>query len=195
MLNLITKLPLKEQRYWCCNILQSFGAIPFQLFHCLLLSLSLVLENVHQVAVGRNFDLSTRAVLEPLDKNYTLALLYPSPDAIDLDHPTREQQELLGMLVPDETKQEHDCIASNDRTFLIACDRTWTQAIRMFCNSTELIKKYHLIQFTSNTTTVYNRIRTEPDDHCLSTAKTVAEALVLVLNQMEGKLKNTFTPH
>lgn len=136
--------------------------------------LSLVLENVN-VVVGHNFDLSTRVIREAVTKNYTLALLYPSEEAIDLDDPTREEQELLG-IIPRIDEQQHHCASS--KTLLIACDGTWTQAKRMFYNSPELISKCHQIQFTSNTTTVYDRIRTEPDDHCLSTSEAVAEALI-----------------
>ena len=136
--------------------------------------LSLVLDNVH-VVVGHNFDFSTRVIQKAVAKNYTLALLYPSEEAIDLDDPTTEEQELLG-IIP-KSNVTVNGIASS-KTLLIACDGTWTQAKRMFYNSPELISKCHQIQFTSNTTTVYDRIRTEPDDHCLSTSEAVAEALI-----------------
>jgi hypothetical protein len=37
------------------------------------------------------FDLKTRVVGEAIDKNYTLALLYPSEEVIDLDQPTKDE--------------------------------------------------------------------------------------------------------
>ena len=137
--------------------------------------LSLVLDGV-EVVVGRKFDASTRVIQEALNDNYTLALLYPSEEAIDLDNPTKEEQDLLGMGPSNDESQ----ISSSDtsKTLLIACDGTWSQARRMFLNSPELISVCHQVQFTSSTSTVYDQIRTEPEDFCLSTSEAVAEALI-----------------
>jgi hypothetical protein len=37
------------------------------------------------------FDLETRVIQEAIDKNYTLELLYPSEEVIDLDQPTKDE--------------------------------------------------------------------------------------------------------
>jgi DTW domain-containing protein YfiP/RimJ/RimL family protein N-acetyltransferase len=139
--------------------------------------LSLILEDVN-VAVGRAFDLETRFIREAIDKNYTLAMLYPSEEAIDLDQPTKDEQMILGMIISSEDDKPMMSIDPDRKTLLIACDGTWSQAKLMVQNSPELISKCHQVQFTSNKTTVYNLIRTEPDDHCLSTAEAIAEALI-----------------
>ena len=138
--------------------------------------LDLVLDDV-SVVVGHNFDLETRVIKEAIEKNYTLALLYPSEDAIDLDDPTAEEKEILSMFPHDKIASTND-VDDTKKTLLIACDGTWTQAKRMFYNSPDLISKCHQIQFTSNVTTIYDRIRTEPEDHCLSTSEAIAEALI-----------------
>lgn len=142
--------------------------------------LNLILSNV-EVVVGRNFDLNTRVVAEAIERNWTMVILYPGEDAIDLDDPTDEERDLLGM--------QH--IAADDRkTLLIAVDGTWSQARRMFDSSPELVSKCHQIQFTSNATTVYDRIRTEPDDYCLSTSEAVAEALIRLEPKSTRRVKD-----
>jgi RimJ/RimL family protein N-acetyltransferase len=111
-----------------------------------------------------------------------MVILYPGNDAIDLDDPTDDERDLLGIhhsqqQITDANAQQ----AADDRkTLLIAVDGTWSQARRMFESSPELASKCHQIQFTSDATTVYDRIRSEPDDYCLSTAEAVAEALVRI---------------
>ena len=145
-----------------------------------LLSLVLQEDNV-DVIVGRKFDLESGVIKDAVERNYTLALLYPSEEAIDLDNPTVVERELLGMLSYEEQQQEqqqHVTADTDKKTLLIAVDGTWGQAKRMFYNSPDLLSICHQIQFTANTTTVYDRIRTEPDDHCISTSEAVAEALV-----------------
>ena len=155
--------------------------------------------------MGTAFDLETRGIREAIGKNYTLALLYPSEEAIDLDHLTREERELLGMIPKEDVNKKLLLSSNNDnddndddnvenmkKTLLIACDGTWTQAKRMFYNSPDLLSKCHQIQFTSNTTTIYDRIRTEPQDHCLSTSEAIAEALIRLEPNGNGLAAKTY---
>ncbi len=116
--------------------------------------LKLVLENV-SVKVGYSFSLGD------LPKEKTPLLLYPGNDAVPLDQPTETPNSLLSDL--------------EDRV-LIIFDGTWTEAKRMARDSPSL-QSCQQVQFTQPNRSIYDAVRKEPEEHCLSTLEATAKAL------------------
>jgi len=104
----------------------------------------------------------TSSVAPPLDLPPNTDLLYPSPDARDLE----------GLPVAD--RPEH----------LVAIDGTWAQAHRLYRDN-PWIAALPCFRLTPTQGSRY-RVRVEPSADCLSTVESVIQALRLVEPDLEG---------
>jgi DTW domain-containing protein YfiP/ribosomal protein S18 acetylase RimI-like enzyme len=146
--------------------------------------LKLVLERV-QICVGHQFDLSLKPLQEAISKGYNILVLFPGPDAISLDAPTTKQQAcdptrlspILGSDDKEDNKQETNDVRRN---VLILFDGTWTQARKMALASPELLQHCQQVQFASDSISLYDGVREQPEPHCRSTLEACAQALVLL---------------
>ena len=149
--------------------------------------LKLVLEDV-QVIGGYTFepDALPPVVQEMLDRGRRPLLLYPSDDAISLDAASTSNdnsQDVATILLTevDKVDSSHDRDCNNhDDNLLIMIDGTWNEAKRMVRDSPALIEHCQAVQFSSDSSSIYDALRREPDDHCLSTLEACAQALALL---------------
>lgn len=114
----------------------------------------LVLKEV-TVKVGYSFSLGD------LPKEKTPLLLYPGKDALALDKPNATPTSSRDAL---------------DNQVLIIFDGTWTEAKRMARDSPSL-QSCQQVQFTQPSRSIYDAVRKEPQEHCLSTLEAAAKAL------------------
>jgi DTW domain-containing protein YfiP/GNAT superfamily N-acetyltransferase len=145
--------------------------------------LRLVLENV-QVLVGYEFDADQIApVKELISKGQKPLLLYPSPEAISLDN---LDFAALSSSEKDINSSNDTIICSDDNNdqdnLLIIVDGTWMEAKRIMRESPSLVQHCQKVQFTSDSTSIYDAVRKEPEAHCLSTLEACAKALELLEN-------------
>ena len=159
--------------------------------------LKMLLENV-TVKVGYTFDYddlwgNTLATVDDRDhQNPTPLLLFPGPDAIDLDNLSTDADivEALISTAKSETKLVNQTSSSLAQTMsndgiqvLVLVDGTWSQAKRMLRESPTLVDRCTLVQFSDeNQTSIYNAVRQEPKAHCLSTLEACAKALQFLEN-------------
>ncbi len=127
----------------------------------------LVLEKC-TVKVGYNFlpdqlDL----VQECFAKGRKPLLLFPGDDSITLD------QEDVSNTADDVTLAQ----LQHENQLLILIDGTWAEAKRMLLQSPELIDNCIKVQFQSESESIYDSLRNEPEKHCLSTLECCARAL------------------
>jgi len=150
--------------------------------------LRLVLEDV-QVFGGYAFDpedlppvqdmLLRREGRKPL-------LLYPGDDAISLDCFDDMENRETGfrcntkIKVEECNNGERDNDAENDDIMLIVIDGTWNEAKRIARDSPLLVQECQSVQFSSPDASLYDAIRQEPEEHCLSTLEACAQALALL---------------
>lgn len=131
--------------------------------------IKLVLEDV-TVKVGYEFDADTLGLK---DRPTKPLLLYPGPTAVDLID-LRASNE-------DVSYQNADTSPTEGRDLLILIDGTWGEAKRIVRESPSLLDACQHVQFSStDAPSVYNAVRKEPEDHCLSTLEACARALVLL---------------
>jgi DTW domain-containing protein YfiP/ribosomal protein S18 acetylase RimI-like enzyme len=146
--------------------------------------LKLVLERV-QICVGHQFDLSLKPLAEAISKGHNIFVLFPGPDAISLDAPTTKEQPCdptrLSPILGSDDKEDNNQ-ETNDvrRNFLILFDGTWTQARKMALTSPELLEHCQQVQFASDSASLYDGVREQPEPHCRSTLEACAQALVLL---------------
>lgn len=90
------------------------------------------------------------------------AVLFPGPDAFDLDHPP-----------PGLSISEHLGLRdTSGRLALVVVDGTWTTARRVLFDSPRLLKLPR-IAYTPTTRARYDAVRREPRDTCHSTLEAV----------------------
>jgi len=94
-------------------------------------------------------------------------LLFPGEDSITLDEEDDQEDGRNGVL---SQLQEEDQL-------LILVDGTWPEAKRMCLQSPEIVDNCIKVQFQSESESIYDSLRTEPDKHCLSTLECCARAL------------------
>jgi DTW domain-containing protein YfiP len=131
----------------------------------------LVLHNC-SIRVGYSFEAEDLApIRDALSRGQRPLLLFPGPDAISLDgKATPELDE------PNSSSSEGN--AADASRLLILVDGTWTQARRMIRESPSLISCCQKVEFTSPGNSIYDAIRKEPEEHCLSTLECCAQALL-----------------
>jgi hypothetical protein len=121
-------------------------------------------------------------VMKAIKKGQIPLLLFPGPGALSLDAST---------VVPpsqvQETLTDHQLIYRGNGSLnkemehlLILIDGTWAEARRMVNGSPLLLDKCQQVQFTSDSESIYNAVRKEPEKHCLSTLEACAKALLLL---------------
>jgi DTW domain-containing protein YfiP len=132
----------------------------------------LVMQNC-SIRVGYSFEAEDLApIRDALARGQKPLLLFPGPDAISLDGKgTPELDE------PNYSSSEGNAAADASR-LLILVDGTWTQARRMIRESPSLISCCQKVEFTSPGNSIYDAIRREPEEHCLSTLECCAQALL-----------------
>jgi DTW domain-containing protein YfiP len=141
----------------------------------------LVLEKC-QIRVGYEFEPEMlEIVMETISKGQTPLLLFPGPDALSLDAPTvipplEVQETLTEQKISEITGSLND----GEEQLLILIDGTWSEARRMVNGSPLLLEKCQQVQFTSDSESIYDAVRKEPEKHCLSTLEACAEALLLL---------------
>jgi DTW domain-containing protein YfiP/GNAT superfamily N-acetyltransferase len=139
--------------------------------------LRLVLE-LCQVLVGRSFDVQLESIIDDAcSKGRIPLLLFPGPDAITL-----EDADAITQLEHAHHGQEFKRTGSQSSKYLlIIVDGTWTQAKSMLRKSPVLLEKCHAIQFTATSDpSIYDSIRKQPDNFCLSTLESCARTLKLL---------------
>ena len=156
-----------------------------------LMKLVLDEESLH-IQVGYRFDFVQD--IQPLlndddDEQQKPLLLYPGPDAWDLDHYAQHAMEAarVSSMNNDPTQhgngqQENSSnpptpTTTTTTTTLIVMDGTWTEAKRMVRDSVGLLESCQGVQFTTEQSSLYEPIRQEPAQHCLSTLEACALAL------------------
>jgi len=98
-------------------------------------------------------------------------LLFPGDDSITLDQEDDEE---------DDNNQADDVTLSQlqqEHQLLILIDGTWAEAKRMLLQSPELVDNCIKVQFQSESDSIYDSLRNEPEKHCLSTLECCARAL------------------
>eukprot|EP00536_Pseudo-nitzschia_multiseries_P019270 jgi/Psemu1/231819/e_gw1.4271.1.1 len=71
--------------------------------------------------------------------------------------------------------------AKTERTTLVLIDGTWSEAKRIIRKSPEVLEACQMVHKTGGTSrSIYNAMRREPDDHCLSTLEACGAALSLL---------------
>ena len=158
--------------------------------------LKLVLEHV-QVLVGRSFTNSLEVALQDaLREGRTPLVLFPGPNATNLEDPTAMEDLLLRRqairnkyhALNRKHPVTHEINApripleqTNNKFLLILVDGTWTQATRMVKYSPLLLEQCIPVQFKStNDPSIYDSIRKQPAKHCLSTLECCCRALNLI---------------
>lgn len=134
--------------------------------------MSLVLENVH-IKVGYNFAVDDIPLVRYFIKNGRQPLLlFPSDRARSLETSVDfSNHELAGTRTSP---------LSNDDNLLILLDGTWAEAKRMATQSPELLSACQHVAFSSSRRSLYDPVRKEPEEHCLSTLEAAAEAIELL---------------
>jgi len=131
----------------------------------------LVLEKC-TVKVGYNFTPDqVDLVQEFFAKGRKPLLLFPGEDSITLDK--GDGQEDCINRVDDITL----CQLQQEEQLLILIDGTWPEAKRMCLQSPEIVDNCIKVQFQSESESIYDSLRTEPNKHCLSTLECCARAL------------------
>jgi DTW domain-containing protein YfiP len=132
----------------------------------------LVLQNC-SISVGYSFEAEDLApIRDALSRGQRPLLLFPVLDAISLDG-----KSLPELDEPNASSSEGNTTADASR-LLILVDGTWTQARRMIRESPSLISCCQKVEFTSPGNSIYDAIRKEPEEHCLSTLECCAQALL-----------------
>ncbi len=131
----------------------------------------LVLEKC-AVKVGYNFTPDQLdLVQECFAKGRKPLLLFPGEDSITLDEEDDQEDGRNG--VDDVTLSQ----LQEEDQLLILVDGTWPEAKRMCLQSPEIVDNCIKVQFQSESESIYDSLRTEPDKHCLSTLECCARAL------------------
>ena len=165
--------------------------------------IKLILKNV-QVIHGYRFEELDRIppIKKCLDNGQRPLLLYPSPEAISLDKTNKEKSTMNAR--SSSNKMDDDTLRSTDSHLLIIVDGTWTEAKRMVRDSPALVEACQLVQFTSESSSLYDAVRQEPEEHCLSTLEACAQALQLLepttntqraIKYLHGALKSHVDSH
>lgn len=143
--------------------------------------LKLVLANV-QVVGGYTFQPENLPIVqEMLDQGRRPFLLYPSDDAISLDNIQDggdAATSISGNVGSHVLNDNND--NTNHNNLLIMIDGTWSEAKRMVRDSPALLEHCQAVQFSSDASSIYDALRREPEDHCLSTLEACAQALALL---------------
>jgi len=142
----------------------------------------LVLENFSK-QVGYSFEMvdiisSFQNMNIILPEGRKPLLLYPGPHALSL-----EKEEDLNILKQTMLKENNNCSLHDSKidNLLILIDGTWAEAKRIARDSPTLLDECQQIQFsTAMTQCLYDVIRKEPEDHCLSTLESCVQALRLL---------------
>ena len=132
----------------------------------------LVLEKC-TVKVGYNFKPEQLdLVQECLAKGKRPLLLFPGEDSVTLDQEDNQ--------FDDDVNKVDDITLSQlqrEQQLLILIDGTWAEAKRMLLQSPELVDNSIKVQFKSESESIYDTLRNEPEKHCLSTLECCARAL------------------
>jgi DTW domain-containing protein YfiP len=129
--------------------------------------MSLVLKKC-TVQVGYKFSLSDLNLVQDfLNRGVKPLLLFPGPSAISLDDDSSNYDTHLSQI-----KSEHQ--------LLILIDGTWSQAKNMIKQSPELVNCCRPIQFQSESDSLYDTVRKEPQKHFVSTLEACAQALIFL---------------
>jgi DTW domain-containing protein YfiP len=141
----------------------------------------LVLEHI-TVRVGYRFEPNDLALVrEALAHGQVPLLLFPGPDALSLDTVNNEESFVGTIRTPAVEQLSHlndSDMNHNNKRLLILIDGTWSQASRMARESPSLVECCQAVQFTAPGNSIYDAIRKEPEQHCLSTLECCARALV-----------------
>ena len=135
-----------------------------------------------QIRVGYEFEPEKlEIVMETIRKGQRPLLLFPGPNALSLDAstvvPPFEVQETL---TEQKLSEINGSFNKEEEQLLILIDGTWAEARRMVNGSPLLLEKCQQVQFTSDSESIYDAVRKEPEKHCLSTLEACAEALLLL---------------
>mmetsp|Transcript_11389 Transcript_11389/g.22568 ORF Transcript_11389/g.22568 Transcript_11389/m.22568 type:complete len:492 (+) Transcript_11389:108-1583(+) len=148
--------------------------------------LPLVLEDC-EVAVGYSFGPGAEKKLpgvlaEYLGRGGRPLLLYPGPDAISLDRPPPSPDGAPSSPLPPLPMPDGggDGDGGPHRRLLVLIDGTWSESVRMVLSSADLVSRCTKVQFASESASIYDVVRKEPEAHCLSTLEACARALVLL---------------
>ncbi|KAL7496386.1 hypothetical protein ACHAWT_004698 [Skeletonema menzelii] len=131
----------------------------------------LVLEKC-TVKVGYNFTPDQLDLVQECFANGKKPLLlFPGEDSITLDQ--EGSQDYDNKEVDDITLTQ----LQQKNQLLVLIDGTWAEAKRMLLQSPELVENCIKVQFQSESESIYDSLRNEPEKHCLSTLECCARAL------------------
>lgn len=111
-----------------------------------------------------------RRVREATAEGFEPLLLYPTPEACAIDAP--------GAL--DALNGACPRASSPRRVLLVMVDGTWRQAHHMMRHSEGLVRACTSIKFEQPANSVFDALRREPEQRCMSTAEACARALRIV---------------
>lgn len=149
--------------------------------------LKLILSDIKVIA-GYTFDID-HILSNNESRDKKPFLLYPSDGAISLDSAIQDRSTSINEMFQTSNNNilSPKTEISHDKNVLIIIDGTWSEAKRMVRDSPNLLEKCQSVQFSSpNQTSIYDAIRKEPEEHCLSTL----EACALCLDLIETKYDN-----
>jgi DTW domain-containing protein YfiP/GNAT superfamily N-acetyltransferase len=163
--------------------------------------LKLVLGN-DNVRVKVGYEFSKEDILlgtNGEDDDHRPIMLFPGPDAIDLDKyaAIQQQEQNPNDIRSDDTKGNQIC--QERKTTLVLIDGTWAEAKRIIRKSPEVLEACQMVQFafddeeeTSDQMTpaksrsIYDAMRKEPEEHCLSTLEACGQALRIIEGETRG---------
>lgn len=138
------------------------------------------------IRVGYSFDnlQDLPPVTAALSRGQRPLLLFPGEDAVSLDDgitPNLLDQTTTFRDVSDTDSSSATNPSSSSSycsNLLIILDGTWSQAKKMARESPSLLACCQKVQFTNRGDSIYGAIRTQPEEHCLSTLECCAQALL-----------------
>jgi DTW domain-containing protein YfiP len=97
-------------------------------------------------------------------------LLFPGDDSITIDQEDlSNQSSIIDDIALSKLRKEEQ--------LLILIDGTWAEAKRMIMQSPDLVDSCIKVQFQSESESIYDTLRNEPEKHCLSTLECCARSL------------------
>jgi DTW domain-containing protein YfiP/GNAT superfamily N-acetyltransferase len=138
----------------------------------------LVLENC-KIVVGYTFEAMDLApIRDALSRGTVPLLLFPGADSISLDGEVAPNLDELGPIQGFPENENDNATDKSKSRLLILIDGTWSQAKNMVRDSPSLLACCQKVQFASKGNSIYDAIRTQPSEHCLSTLECCSQTLL-----------------
>jgi len=133
--------------------------------------LPLSLANI-EIKVGYDFDSKTfEPICDAIRDGLQIVLLYPGPKALPLDN-----QDKSG----DRVDTREMLLSGSNGILLVLIDGTWSEVKRVIRDSPGLVDISTQVSFSGPSRPMYEGVRREPKQHCISTLEACARALRLL---------------